>query len=131
MYIFTSIKFISNKQRWNILQNLILKIKKNNEELESLINDENIKIEKSCIKNVNIKKTTMWTNLTKKKHVQEWIIFIQFKFSRNNEIIDVNNNHIMNNKYKLDNNHELDIINVNVNHVITRKNLELIMTDCR
>jgi hypothetical protein len=131
LYIFTSIKFISNKQRWNILQNLILKIKKNNEELESLINDENIKIEKSCIKNVNIKKTTMWTNLTKKKHVQEWIIFIQFKFSRNNEIIDVNNNHIMNNKYKLDNNHELDIINVNVNHVITRKNLELIMTDCR
>jgi hypothetical protein len=79
----------------------------------------------------------------KRRHVQEWIILIRFKSSKNNEIIDMNNNDIINkkheldnkhkfdNKHELDNKHEFDIINVNVKNVIPRKNLELMMIDCR
>ncbi len=42
-----------------------------NEELESLINDENIKIESSLTRNVNIKKNDNVNKLNKESSVQE------------------------------------------------------------
>ncbi len=44
---------------------------KDNEELESLINDEDIKIESSFTRNVNIKKNDNVNEFHKRRHVQE------------------------------------------------------------